>query len=147
MTHARQSIREAAATLLTGLTTTGSRVHQSRLPYATLGDGELPALLVTTEDEQVTQATVHGRLERRLTLRVSGLAKAASNLDDTLDTIAAEVETALGASPTLSGKCTYHALTGISVGLDDSLEKPVGRVDLDFEVLYFTNAGSPGTLA
>ena len=147
MTHARQQIREAAATLLTGLTTTGSRVHQSRLPYVTLDDTLLPALLITTEDEQVAQATVHGHLERRLTLNVAGLAKAAANLDDTLDTIAAEVETALGAVPTLSGKCTYHGLTGIRVGLDDSLEKPVGRIDLSFEVLYFTNAGAPGTLA
>ena len=147
MAHARQAIREAAATLLTGLATTGSRVHQSRLPYVTLDDTSLPALLVTTEDEQVAQATVHGRLERRVTLNVAGLAKAAANLDDTLDSIAAEVETALGAAPTLSGKCTFHGLTGLRVGLDDSLEKPVGRIDLAFEVLYFTNAGAPGTLA
>lgn len=147
MSHARQAIREAAAALVTGLSTTGSRVHQSRLPYVTLDDSGLPALLVTTEDEQVTQATVHGRLERRLTLTVSGLAKTAANLDDTLDSIAAEVETALGAAPTLSGKCTFHGLIGIRVGLDDSLEKPVGRIDMSFEVLYFTNAGAPGTLA
>ncbi|MBK8772501.1 MAG: hypothetical protein IPM06_19045 [Rhizobiales bacterium] len=31
MAHARQAIREAAATLLTNLTTTGSRVFQSRM--------------------------------------------------------------------------------------------------------------------
>ena len=144
--HARQAIREAAAALLTGLTTTGSRVHQSRLPYVTLDTGELPALLVTTEDESIDAANVHNGLERRLTLTVSGLAKTGSTLDDTLDTIAAEVETALGGHRTLSGTCTDSRITSIRVGIDTSLETDVGRVDLTFEVLYFTNAGAPGTL-
>ena len=144
--HARQAIREAAAALLTGLATTGSRVHQSRLPYLTLDDAVLPALLVVTEEETIEPHTIGDGLERNLTLQVSGLAKAASNLDDTLDTIAAEVETALGAARTLSGKATQSWLTQIRVGLDDSLEKPVGRVDLSYRVVYFTNAGAPGTL-
>jgi len=146
MTHARQQIREAAAALLTGLTTTGTRVHQSRLPYVSLGDAELPALLVVTNDESVEPHTIGSGLERRLTLTVSGLAKTGTNLDDTLDTIAAEVETAIGAARTLGGKCTDIRLTSLRVGIDTSLETDVGRVDLEYEVLYFTNAGAPGTL-
>lgn len=148
MTHARQSIREAAATLLTGLTTTGSRVHQSRLPYATLGDGELPALLVTTENESVADRTITAAavLQRELDLIVSGLAKPSANLDDSLDTIAAEVEAALGESLTVSTSKLSVLLQDIKVAIDSSLERDVGRIDLAFRVIYFTAAGAPGTL-
>ena len=148
MTHARQSIREAAATLLTGLTTTGSRVHQSRLPYATLGDGELPALLVITEDEQIADRTTDSpaRMWREIDLVISGLAKPSANLDDTLDTIAAEVETALGESLTVSTKKLSVMLQDLKVSIDTSLERDVGRIDLRFRVAYFTAAGAPGTL-
>lgn len=148
MTHARRSIREAAATLLTGLTTTGSRVHQSRLPYATMGDGELPALLVITEDEQVADSTISAAsvMQRELDLVVAGLAKPSANLDDVLDTIAAEVETALGESLTVSTKKLSVALQDLKVSIDTSLERDVGRIDLRFRVAYFTAAGAPGTL-
>ena len=148
MTHARQSIREAAATLLTGLTTTGSRVHQSRLPYATLGDGELPALLVITEDEQIADRTTDSpaRMWREIDLVISGLAKPSANLDDALDTIAAEVETALGESLTVSTKKLSVMLQDLKVSIDTSLERDVGRIDLRFRVAYFTAAGAPGTL-
>lgn len=148
--HARQAIREAAAALLTGLTTTGSRVHQSRLPYATLDDTLLPALLVVTGGESGGDMTTDdAAIQRRpCDLIVSGLAKPSANLDDVLDTIAAEVETALGKAITVTGKSIR--IEGPPVipepTLDDSLERPVGRIDLTFRLIYFTAAGAPGTL-
>ena len=47
--HVRQQIRERVGTVLTGLTTTASRVFESRV-YA-LQDSELPALLIYTKTE------------------------------------------------------------------------------------------------
>ena len=47
--HVRQQVREAVSTLLTGLTTTESRVYQSRI--TPLQANELPALLVATNGE------------------------------------------------------------------------------------------------
>ena len=49
MAHVRQQLRERAATTLTGLTTTGSRVYQSRI-YP-LGAANLPGLLIYTKSE------------------------------------------------------------------------------------------------
>jgi len=135
MAHARQTIREAAATLLTGLTSTGSRVFQSRIvPQTTL-----PCLLVMTDAEEIAPGAFEKQLDRRLTLTVVGVAKAGSTLDDNLDTIAAEVETALGSD-------YRYELTGIDVDFDETLEKPAGRITLTYAYRYFTNAGAPGTV-
>lgn len=135
MAHARQTIRESAATLLTGLTSTGSRVFQSRIvPQTTL-----PCLLVMTDAEEIAPGAFEKQLERRLTLTVVGVAKAGSTLDDNLDTIAAEVETALGSD-------YRYELTGIDVDFDETLEKPAGRIVLTYAYRYFTNAGAPGTV-
>jgi len=135
MAHARQTIREAAATLLTGLTSTGSRVFQSRMvPQSTA----LPCLLVTTNDEEITPGTIGTLLDRQLDLVITGVAKA-SGADDNLDTIAAEVETAMSTF-------TYrNQLARIEVDFDEALEKPAGRIVLTFRVNYLTAAGSPGT--
>ena len=137
MAHARQTIREATATLVTGLTSTGSRVFQSRMvPTA----ATLPCLLVTTNDEEIDAIAFEKQLERRLSIQVIGVAKAASaSLDDSLDTIAAEVETALASN-------LKYELRAITVDFDEMLEKPTGRIILDFSYRYFTNAGAPGTV-
>lgn len=136
MAHARQTIREATATLVTGLTSTGSRVFQSRMvPTA----ATLPCLLVTTNDEEIEAGAFEKQLDRRLSVQVIGVAKAASaSLDDSLDTIAAEVEAAIGTN-------LKYELRAITVDFDESLEKPTGRIVLDFSYRYFTNAGAPGT--
>lgn len=136
MSHARQQIREQVATLVTGLATTGSRVHQSRMrPDA------LPCLLVTTNDEEIEPGTVGNLRQRLLDLVITGYAKAGDTLDDALDTIAAEVEVALA-----NGYADRAELTRIEVDFDDSLEKPVGSIALTYRITYFTAAGSPGTL-
>ena len=45
MSHARQKIRDAVVTLLTGLTTTGSRVYDTRL-YNLEPSENLPGLVI-----------------------------------------------------------------------------------------------------
>jgi hypothetical protein len=135
MPHARQTIREAAATRVTGLTSTSTRVFQSRIvPQVTL-----PCLLVTTNDEEIVPGTIGTLAERRMDLVITGVAKATSNVDDALDTIAAEVETAMSSF-------TYRAeLQTLTVDFDEGLEKPVGKVALGYKVTYLTAAGAPGT--
>lgn len=131
MAHARQQIREAAATTCTGLTTTGSTVYQSRVyPVETL-----PALSLYTLSEQVIERTMEGNELRELLLVIEGRVKATSNLDDTLDDIAEEVETALNADKTLSGAVKSLDLSETEIELSDDLEKPSGLIRLLFNVL------------
>lgn len=144
MSHVRRQIREAAAAALTGLTTTGARVFQSRIHP--LRDQDLPCLLISTDDEQIEaeNAVAGGELTRDLTLTVRGVAKATANLDDTLDGIAEEVEPVLnGAS--LGGLVKRCTLEKIGVEMDDALEKPAGVITLEYRTTYFTSPALPGT--
>lgn len=144
MPHARQQIREAVASALTGLATTGARVHQSRMRPADAAG--LPCLLITTDGEQIdTDLQTHQT--RLLTITVRGLAKAASNVDDTLDAIASEVEAALNSAGTLGNKVPGGVvLKEIDVDFDDALDKPAGVVVMQYQAGYYTLAGSPGTI-
>ena len=146
--HVRQQIREAVATTLTGLATTGARVYQSRL--RPLADAELPALRIYTDSEQINNAVTIGfpnRQERTLTVRIEAVVKTASNFDDTLDTIIKEVETALNASTS-----TYTAgglarggitLDRIEIDHDAETDKPAGIARMSFDALYFTASNAP----
>lgn len=143
MTHVRTQIRDAAVTTLTGLTTTGARVYPSRL--TPLRDADLPCLLVMTNDEEIAGADVHGVLqERTLRLAVRAVAKVSGALDDTLDAMVAEVETALYAQ-TFGGLAKSVNLAAISIEMEDALEKQAGFAELAYTVTYYTAAGSPGT--
>jgi hypothetical protein len=141
MSHARQQIREAAAAAVTGLATTGSRVYQSRV--IPLGEAKLPCLLVNTDDEDI-EVTSYGSgvagLGRSLMLTIRAVAKASANVDDTLDTMTAEVETALGSS-TL-GLLKSLALEGIGIDFDEA-EKTVGIATLRYRAYYMTLANAP----
>jgi hypothetical protein len=143
MTHARRQIREAVATALTGLTTTSTRVYQSRMLPA--GTDRLPCLLITADGEEIDNS-VQTHQARQITITVRGYAKAVADVDDTLDAIAEEVETAAQAAGTLSGKVPGGlSLRRIETEFDDTLEKPAGVIELQFLAGYFTNAGVPGT--
>lgn len=137
MPHVRTQIRNQVAGLVTGLATTGSRVFKSRMRPQ--DEAKLPCLLVVTNDEEVAGGTIGGGLDRQLQVVVHGIAAGAIGLDDTLDQIALEVETALAN--------TQLSLRRVEIGFDDSLEKPVGEISLTFEILYFTSAGNPGVSA
>ena len=144
MSHVRRQIREAAATVLTGLTTTGERVFQSRMRPLT--DSDLPCLLINTDDEVIdTQGFDATPLqERELTLSIRAVAKQTATLDDVLDTILAEVETAL-AGQTLGDRAKGLLLEKINIEMNDELEKPVGIASDIYRVTYYTTAGTPGT--
>ena len=93
--HVRQQIREKIGTTLTGLTTTGSNVYQSRV-YP-LENINLPALVIYTKSE-TSEPIVIGTnrvMSRELSVIVEGYVKATSNFDDTIDTISKEVEAAI----------------------------------------------------
>ena len=98
--HIRQQIRERVRTTLTGLTTTGSNVYQSRV--YNLEDSKLPAIIIYTksEDSELLEMGSSRTMQRNLSLVVEAYVKANSNYDDTIDTIAKEVEAAMGADVT-----------------------------------------------
>lgn len=144
MAHVRQQIREAVATALTGLATTGSRISQARMAPRRAGD--LPCLLVETADERIEQGA-QSRLMRELTVIVRGFAKANTSLDDTLDQIAGEVETALASAGSLGGLVPGGITpTQVSIDFDDTLEQPAGVIVMEYRATYFAALGSPNSV-
>ena len=146
MAHARQAIREQVGTTLTGLSTTGSNVFQSRV-YP-LQESNLPALLIYTKEES-SEAIVMGSnrvIERELTLAVEAYVKTNSNSDDTIDTIAEEVETAIGADSTLNNKAKDVFLVSTDINYVGEGENPVAVATLNFLVSYCTDENDPSQL-
>ena len=145
MAHVRQQIREQVGTTLTGLTTTGSNVFQSRV-YP-LENTNLPCLLIYTKTESSEPIDIgtNRTMQRELSLAVECYVKATSNFDDTIDTIAEEVDKAISADPTQSSKAkdTYLASTDIDFNAEG--EKPLAFMTLTFKVEYYTQEQNPDT--
>lgn len=143
--HLRQQILERVATLVTGLATTGARVTRSRV-YTLDAATELPALVVElasggTETASVETMTAPRVFQRTCRINVIGYAKADSNLDETLDQIALEVEKAL-AMP-VSGPWKTLTYTSTDRNMTSDGEQPVGEITLSYDAMYLARENSP----
>lgn len=141
--HIRQQIREYFGTTLTGLSTTGSNVYESRV-YP-LENAKLPALIIYTKSE-TSEPIVIGTdrvMSRELAVVVEGYAKATSDFDDTIDTISKEVEQAIAADRTLDGKAKDTYLESTEIEFNGEGEKPLGYVSLTFLTNYYVQETNP----
>lgn len=147
MAHLRKQIRDAIASAVTGLATTGSRVHKARvlpLDSATA----LPALQVFVPDDNLETVenltlTAPRRQARSFDVTIVGVAAAASAVEDTLDTIAAEVEAALG-NNALSGLVEDLVLVETQTTLgDDGAADRFGAIELRWRATYHCLENDP----
>ncbi|WP_040475641.1 hypothetical protein [Paramagnetospirillum caucaseum] len=151
MAHVRQQVRGAVVTALTGLATTSSRVFASR--DARIKPAEMPALCVYTTSESCRTTDKQGGQQRDIELVVEGHAAQAAELDDKLDLIASEVETALFADWSLGGLAVGLVLDRTSIGLlaeDEhgrAIDPKIGLIRLTFTVTVLTIEGSPDMVA
>jgi hypothetical protein len=141
MAHNRKAIRDRIVTVCTGLTTTSTRVHKSRL-YPLAG-GKLPALAIYALNESSERATIGAsKYHRLLDVAIDAMAEANTNIDDTLDLICEEVETAIGADRTLNGLAKETVLISTDIELSGDGEKPVGIARMIFRVTYRTSVSN-----
>jgi hypothetical protein len=143
--HAIEQIRGAFVTALTGLSTTGPNVFPSRV-YPS-DDQSLPAICIFTLGDSVAR---HGPRStgvqvREVTVRVEGRSKlgAADVIEDALDSIAEEIEAALGADLTLGGLVLWAGLASSSKTISDDLEVPSGILAQTWTCRYLVNASDP----
>jgi hypothetical protein len=140
--HVRRQIRDAIVGLLVGLPSTAGRVYKSRVyPLETQ---TLPGLLIYSENETSSAITFTPPTisERNLTLRIEAVAASVSGLDDELDQICQEVETAL-TTTALEPLARSIVLTATTITLEGTSEQPTGTAEMTFEVIYQTAAGAP----
>ena len=141
--HVRQQIREYFGTTLTGLTTTGANVYESRV--YTLQEDTLPSLVIYTKSES-SEPIVIGTdrvMSRELSVVVEAYCKATSNFDDTIDTISKEVEEAIAADRTLGGLAKDTFIESTDIDYTGDGEQPVGYVTLTFLTNYYVQETNP----
>lgn len=142
MAHKRQSIRERVASTLTGLTTTGSNVFQSRV-YP-IENTKLPCLLIYTREETSEPLTTNPprAIEKVLSLVVEGYVKANTNFDDTIDTICEEVEEALFTDRLINDLALDSFLVNTDISYNGEGDNPLGIVVMTFQITYHHTEGS-----
>lgn len=152
MPHVRAQIRDAVKVLLTGLATTGTRVHVGRTRQ--LGEAFEPTLLIYTrnvpERSETHSLAAAATQHREFTLSIEGRVSAANPPDETLDEIASEIETAL--TPAGALPASLAALLLIEVTLAETAseviapgERHLGSIRLDYRIVYRTAEGAPDT--
>lgn len=140
MISRRTEIRQAFATALSGLQTTGWNVFVA--PKRQLSADELPALLVWSGAEEPNGAFLrNGKpVQKRWRLMVGIRVKESVTAEETADQIIDEIEAALFASPatmTLGGLVNSLSLAGAGEAeIEDTLDKPALALPVFFEVLY-----------
>lgn len=142
MAHKRQSIRERVASTLTGLTTTGSNVFQSRV-YP-IENTKLPCLLIYTREETSEPLVTNPprTIEKVLSLVVEGYVKANTNFDDTIDTICEEVEEALFTDRLINDLALDSFLVNTEISYNGEGDNPLGIVVMTFQITYHHTEGS-----
>lgn len=141
--HYRQTIRDAVAARLTGETLAGPNVFTSRArPILEILQKREAVLSVYTADESSQRMPDGYLLQRTLTISIEGAAGGGDELDDTLDTFAEQVETAINADPTLGGLLTDQmVLTGTTSEISARGNQQIGAMRMDFECVYMTELG------
>ena len=138
MAHIRKTIREHVVTTITSLSTTGSNVYETR--YFPLQTGNLPALIVYTLDETVEDYTIGQNTRtqlRSLNLIIEAHCRGTANIDDTLDTIAEEVEEAMVTDISRGGNAKDTKLVSTEVDFDTASQK-TGLMRLTYLITYNT---------
>ena len=138
MAHVRKAIREHVVTTVTSLSTTGSNVYETR--YFPLQTGNLPALIIYTLDETVEDYTIGQNTRtqfRALNLIIEAHCRGTANIDDTLDTIAEEVEEAMVTDITRGGNAKDTKLVATDVEFETASQK-TGLMRLTYLISYST---------
>lgn len=147
MSHARTQIRNAVTALLMNNTSAGSKVYESRV-YP-LDDPKLPAILIYTKQETVSDQMSMSKprtQHRELQLTIEAYVKANSNIDETADTLALEIEQLIAVDTTIGGLVKDTILDTTEIQYSDEGEKPIAVIILTFAVLYAVKENAPQTL-
>jgi hypothetical protein len=145
--HVRRQVRDLAVTTITGLTTTGGRIFSTRL--FPLGQTDLPCWVVSTGDETVETVTMAmggvAEQERSMALEFDGYARGVATVENTLEAMAAELETAM--LPSIFSalvKSIYLESMEPQLSAED-LDNAFGIMSVVYRVIYHTTQGAPET--
>ena len=146
MAHAQTQIRDAAVTLLTGLTTTGANVVAGKV--FNYDDAITAVLSVHTNEDakDPAQQSLGTKETREMVLVIEGEARGQSDVDATLDTISAEVQTALLTDKTLGGLVKSLQYESAIKEYSDAGDRAVGVITIQYTIVYRVDGTDPTTV-
>lgn len=137
-THPRQEIREAVVARLLDATRAQSRVYPTReVPWRRT---ELPAIAVYALSEGADSSRIPGDYVRTVAVAILACVSVSDKVDDELDAIALEIETAIATDTTFGGKAVDAYLTETVIEVTEEQGRPLGAVRLTYDVRYQTSA-------
>lgn len=141
--HIRKQIRDNVKTVLTGLATTGNRVHQTRV--FNFQNAGLPALNILS-GSQISEPMAIGSLPRPFKYHYEVIVEAydkGNNIDDTLDTILKEIQIALTEDITRGNLAKDTVLQSVDVNIKGDSEKKTGNMRTIWKVPYIVFENQP----
>lgn len=144
MSHERQDIRNQAVTqLIAGNTGAAGRVFKTRMSPIKEG-AELPAISVYTLDEDVDSSsadTAPRRLIRNLDLVIDAWVQvpADGSIDDAVDDLALQIETAMDADIYLGKTARFSFLSRTEIAVSVDGDKISGCAHMTYSVEYRTD--------
>lgn len=142
--HYRQRIRDAVAERLKAAgTLAGSNVFTSRArPILEILQKRESVLSVYTADETSDREPDGHLLSRTLVVSIEGAAGGGDDLDDHLDAMAAQIEAAIDADPTLGSLLHDEmVLTATASEISARGNQQVGAFRMDYECVYLSERG------
>jgi hypothetical protein len=147
MTHPRQTIREAAKTLLLNQGPWEDRVFLNRMKAISQRPGQrsnrsqLPALVIYTRNETAEVFNVAPREYRCVVeLVFEFLAADSDQVDVELDNAAEIIERIVARNDTLQGTADDTEYVSTNITIVDQGEVPIGAVGLTFQATYYREA-------
>jgi hypothetical protein len=142
--HQRTVIRRAIRDLLLDTTAAEDRVYTTRM--VPLRKADLPAISIYALTETVDDESVESsprELIRELPVVIQGWVTQTEDVDDVMDALALEIETAMHADPYLGEDVASESiLESTTMDVGRMGEREVGMVELTYLVTYLTYAPS-----
>lgn len=139
--HLRTQIRAALAAALAGI---APNVFVSR--SARVSPEQMPAILVVTPGEDVTEGEAYAPLQYRRVVSVDVVAMVkGEGLDDAADALGAQIEEAIVVAGLLGGVIERPLqLERTRVSIDDEASPPVAELTMSYLATARTLAANPG---
>lgn len=140
MSHERKAIRNAVVAALTGATDAGANVFKTRLAPMRVAD--LPAINVYVDSERRVEDDAElsepRKLARICTLAIEAWARVDDDVDDTLEDLAFQIETAMDADRWFGTEVENSVYSSSEFAYQINGDKPMGCVHIEYDMTYRT---------
>lgn len=146
MAHARQQIREAVIAKIHAIGIANAKVMKARTNRVDPVDGPVLIVFAPQEQSDVSAMGSAPPLDRTLSISLEAYVKGDVDIEDDLDDLAVDIETAFGSDPKLGGLIKSIRLTSTESDIGGGSEQRAANMQMVYEVRYRTKSDQPSIL-